>query len=270
MLVASHFASAQPDVTNGLVGSWTFDEGSGTTAADSSGNGNNGILIGSPTWTTGKYGYALTFDGANYVDCGNAASLHVQSYTLSAWIKPSALNDSEHRIISNGGYGNTDGAVDFVIASNGKLVVLNQNGYQDECWSQSGSLFAVGTWSHVAATYNATNGDVKLYVNGVAVSTTVNTLRVPNPNPSYNLHIGVMGGPLVMYFKGSIDEVRVYNRALTPAEISQVYQVIPEFPSALTLTFLMAVTTIGVIAYTKRHRKQAQPIFFRRSENQMS
>ncbi len=234
MLVAPRLPYVYSDVTNGLVGYWKFDEGSGTTTADNSGNGNNGVLIGSPSWTTGKSGYALTFNGANYVDCGNAASLHVQSYTLSAWIRPSAINDSEHRIISNGGFGNTNGAVDFVIAANGRLVVLNQaeNG-QDECWSQSGSLLAVGTWSFVAATYDAATKDVKLYLNGTEVSTTINTLRVPNPNPSYNLHIGTMGGPLTTYFRGSIDEVRVYNRALTSAEISQL---IPIFPSVSSPT----------------------------------
>jgi hypothetical protein len=158
---------------------------------------------------------------------------------LAAWIKPSALYDTEHRIISNGGYGNTNGAVDFVIATNGKLVVLNQGGAgQDECWSQSDSLFAVGAWSFVTATYNATTGDVKLYVNGAEVSTTINTLRVPNSNPSYNMHIGVMGGPLTMYFQGSIDEVRVYNRALTSAEISQIINVeaTPTPTSSPTLT----------------------------------
>jgi hypothetical protein len=236
MLVAPRFAYAQPDVTN------------------------NGVLIGSPTWTTGKSGYALTFDGVNYVDCGNAASLHVQSYTLAAWIKPSAINDSEHRIISNGGWSNTYGAVDFLIDVNGRLVVLNQDGNgQDVCRSQSGSLLAVGTWSFVAATYDATTKDVKLYVNGAVVSTTINTLRVPNPNPSWDMHIGVIGGPLTMYFQGSIDEVRVYNRALTPAEISQI---IPEFPSVLTLSlFMLVMAVVVIVLYTKRLRKQANLSF---------
>jgi hypothetical protein len=221
MLTVPCFAYSAPSVTDGLVGYWKFDEGSGASAYDSSVSGNNGVLINSPNWTTGRSGYALTFDGSNYVDCGNAASLHVQSYTLAAWIKPSAIGDSEHRILSNGGYGNTNGAVDFVIATNGKLVVLNQNGTgQDECWSQSGFLLPIDAWSFVTATYNAATKDAKLYVNGVEVSTTLNTLRVPNPNPIYNMHIGAMGGPLTMYFKGSIDEVRVYNRTLTPAEIT--------------------------------------------------
>lgn len=145
-----------------------------------------------------------------------------------------------------------------MIANNGKLVVLNQNGGQDECWSQSGSLFTVGAWSYVTATYNATTGDVKLYVDGTEVSTTRNTLRVPNPNPSYNMHIGVTGGPLTMYFKGSIDEVRVYNRTLTPAEITQI---IPEFPSVLPLALFTSATIIGVIVYTSRRRKQTISTF---------
>lgn len=254
MLIVPHFAYAQPNITDGLVGYWKFDEGNGTSAYDSSGNGNNGILIGNPTWTTGKSGNALTFNGTNYVDCGNAASLHLQSYTLSAWINPSAIGDSEHRIISNGGYGNLNGAVDFVIATGGQLVFLNQNTTgQDECVSQSAFLLAVNAWSFVTATYDATTHNAKLYVNGAEVPTTLSTLRAPNPTSSYNMHIGVMGGPLTMYFKGSIDEVRIYNRALSAAEITQI---IPEFSSALTLTLIMSTATIGIIVITRNYRKQ--------------
>ncbi len=223
ILIVPFFACVLPYVTNGLVGYWKFDEGSSTSTVDSSGFGNNAVLLGTPSWTAGKSSYALSFNGSNYVDCGNAASLHVQSYTLAAWIKPSAINDSEHRIISNGGWANTNGAVDFLIDYSGRLVVLNQFGTgQDECRSLSGSLLAVGSWSFVAATYDAVTGAVKLYVNGIEVGTTLSTLRAPNPNPNWNMHIGVTGYPLNMPFKGSIDEVRVYNRALSPAEIGQV------------------------------------------------
>ncbi len=229
VFVAPRYAYALPDVTGGLVGYWGFNEGSGTIARDSSGNGNEGVLVGTPVWTPVRFGYALTFNGstANYVDCGNAASLHVQSYTLSAWIKPSAINDSEHRIISNGGWANTNGAVDFLIAY-GRLVVLNQYGTgQDECVSESASLFTVDAWSFVAATYDAATENVKLYVNGVAISTSTNTLRAPNPDPSWNMHIGVIGNPLNMAFDGGIDEVRVYNRALMPAEVAEVFTLTP-------------------------------------------
>jgi len=227
---------------NGLVGYWKFDEGSGAIAYDSSGNGNNGVLIGSPLWTAGKSGTALFFEGNSFVDCGNAASLHVQSYTLAAWINPSALGWRstsdlyEPRILSNGAYGypRVDGAVDFLIDVNGSLVVINQDGLdQDICRSNLGSLFTVGTWSYVAATYDATQRTVHLYVNGVELPTTVytesgtsisnSTMRIPNPNPTYDVHIGATGGLSHNYFKGIIDEVQIYDRALTPAEITSLF-----------------------------------------------
>ncbi len=256
MLVGPFRAHAQFDVMNGLVGYWKFDEGNGTSASDSSGNGNNGTLIGDPTWTEGNSGYALYFNGSNYVDCGNAASLHVQNYSLSAWIKPSIIGDTEHRIISNGGYGNTNGAIDFVIATSGQLVILNQLGAygQDECWSQSRFLISINSWSLVTATYDATTGNAKLYVNGDEVNTTLSVLRAPNPDPVYNMHIGAMGGGTsMMYFIGSIDEVRIYNRTLSPEEVAQM---IPEFPSVPTISLFLATTIIAVIAYTgMRHRK---------------
>ena len=76
------------DITTGLIGHWKFDEISGTTATDSSGNNNNGTLTNGPTWTTGKINNALSFDGTDdYVNAGNPPSLNLtSSFTLSAWV----------------------------------------------------------------------------------------------------------------------------------------------------------------------------------------
>src|SRR3990167_283101 len=94
--------------TSGLVGYWNFDEGSGATVADSSGNGNTGTLTNGPTWTTGKIGQALSFDGSNdYVDAGTGSSLNLaSSLTVSAWIKPDTFGGGSYgRIIDKRGAG---------------------------------------------------------------------------------------------------------------------------------------------------------------------
>src|SRR3989344_3227356 len=76
--------------TSGLVGHWTFDEGSGTTAQDSSGNNNTGILTNGPTWTTGKIGQALNFDGVDdYVDVANESNFDFERtdpFSISLWV----------------------------------------------------------------------------------------------------------------------------------------------------------------------------------------
>src|SRR3989344_5954676 len=76
--------------TSGLVGYWNFDEGTGTTAQGSSGNNNTGILTNGPTWTTGKIGQALNFDGVDdYVDVANESNFDFErtdSFSISAWV----------------------------------------------------------------------------------------------------------------------------------------------------------------------------------------
>ena len=71
-----------------LVGWWRFDEGTGTTAADSSGNGNDGTFNGDPQWVVGYFGGALEFDGSDdYIDCGNDPSLDLTKWTITFWLK---------------------------------------------------------------------------------------------------------------------------------------------------------------------------------------
>src|SRR5262249_3982577 len=85
--------AAPPSGGAGPVAAYSFSEGGGTTTADSSGNNNTGNLVGAPTWTTGKYGGGLLFDGiGDYVDLGNGTTLQATgSMTVSAWINAAAF-----------------------------------------------------------------------------------------------------------------------------------------------------------------------------------
>ena len=220
------------------VGWWTFDEGSGTQAQDNSGYGNNGTLTNfvSPNGYvddtphkaigrgTGKY--ALSFDGVNdYVDAGNAASLLVTGeVTLEAWVKISSPSEDEARIAGNedgGGYAKANGYGFSVWKSNNNLYFYLGDGtgnFQPAININYNAYY--GSWHHIVGT--AKNQEtLKIYLDGVLVS----TKNFPyNISPgSNNFIIGRRAGFSGYFTTGLIDEVRIYNRALSLTEIQKHY-----------------------------------------------
>jgi hypothetical protein len=212
------------DLTNaiynesGLVGSWHFSEGGGTAVADSSGENNNGTLINDPTWTTGKYGNGLDFDGSNdYVDTTLNPSTDLgQDFTIEAWIRPS----------TEGNYKGVAGA--HVGTFQGVVFMQYVNGWN--CGYGTGSAWApdvdvsltMGSWAHIVAVYNL-GGETKslsLYKDGELIQTQVQTAGISHYSSFW---IGRAYDAAGRYFDGLIDEVRVYNRVLSPTEISDHY-----------------------------------------------
>jgi chitodextrinase len=210
--VAGGTTPAAPPAT-GLVAAYAFAEGSGTTVTDFSGNGNTGTISGA-TWTTqGKYGNALSFDGVNdLVVINGSASLNVSSaMTLEAWIYPAASQSGWRTILQK--------QVDayFLNASHSGGPLRPAGGATINSsvrYVGASSASPVNTWTHVALTFNGST--LQLYVNGspVASQSTSGTIQTT----SNALRIGG-NVPYGEYFNGRIDEVRVYNRALTQAEI---------------------------------------------------
>ena len=201
-------------VPAGLVAVYTFSEGAGTTTADATGGGKIGTLSGA-TWTTsGKFGSALSFDGVNdWVTVADAAALDLTSgMTIEAWVYPAALGAWRTVALKESSAGLAYGlyANDNAPARPSGQVNL---GGPDRVVQGNGPL-PLNTWSHIALTYGG--GNLRLFVNGVQVGTkaqTGNILTTASP-----LRIGgnsVWGE----YFSGRIDELRIYNRALTAAEI---------------------------------------------------
>src|SRR5262245_55797269 len=143
---------------SGLTAGYAFSEGLGTTTADSSGAALNGTLVGSPTWTTGKNGGGLSFNGtSSYVDLGNPAALQITgSLTLSAWVFEKANVGDDGQIIAKSDSGTgfqlkstpDTGARTFAIA------VANASGQNIHRFS--GTVRALNTWYHVTGVYNAT------------------------------------------------------------------------------------------------------------------
>ncbi len=198
--------------TAGLVAAYGFNEGTGTTAGDISGNGNNGTIDGA-TWTTsGKYGGALVFNGTSaLVTITDSASLDLTTgMTIEAWMNPSVMSNIWEDVIYKG---NDNYFLEGTSDNGGVPVMGGTFGSSDAGLNGTGALPA-NTWTHLAATYDGTT--MRLYVNGVQVASRAQTGAIAtSTNP---LQIG--GDSLYgQFFKGTIDEVRIYNVALTMAQI---------------------------------------------------
>ena len=220
----SNTASATtPAGPSGLVAAYGFDEGSGTTVTDASGNGNNGTIANATWAASGKYGKALQFNGTNaLVTIPDAASLHLSSgMTLEAWVNPSTVNANWRDVIYKGN-------------DNFYLEATSSNSSRPDAGLIAGGSYAdafgtaalpANTWSYLTETYDGST--LRLYVNGTQVASTAHTGSIAtSTNP---LQIG--GDSLYgQYFAGLIDEVRVYNVALTATQI-QTDETTPVNPS---------------------------------------
>src|SRR5262249_15842162 len=205
-------ATPTPTPPPSLMAAYGFNEGSGTVVSDVSGNGNNGTISGA-TWTTsGRYGNALSFSGTNaLVTINNSASLQLTSaMTLEAWVYPTTVNSAWRDVIYKG---NDNYYLEGTSSnSHHPLPVAIVGGVYTEAVGPN-SLTA-NTWAHLAETYDGAT--MRLYVNGVQVASRAQTGAIAtSTNP---LQIG--GDSLYgQYFAGRIDEVRIYNRALSATEI---------------------------------------------------
>jgi hypothetical protein len=205
------------DRTAFLVAAYSFNEGSGTTVSDASGNKNTGTISGA-TWTTaGKFGGALVFNGTSAkVTIPDAPSLRLTTdMTLAAWVKPSKVTSAWRDVIYKGDdnyYLEATSTTNSRPAGGGRF-----GGPSIETFGTA--ALPTNTWSHLAVTYDG--AALRLYVNGVQVSSRAQTGNlVTSSNP---LQIG--GDSIYgQYFKGTIDEVRIYNQALLPSEIQSDMQ----------------------------------------------
>lgn len=229
-----------PDILTGLNAYWNFDETSGTTAADSSGNGNTGTLVGLPgdssTWVPGIVNNAIYCSGANeYVSVADAPALNFGTnnpvaFSLSAWVK-SALNatgsgsqvDGAGILAKGYGGGGEIFAFDVHLGNYRFYVRSANNGAGTSAITSVPCLSNI--WEHIVATVDLTNNIMNVYVNG-QLSLSILPPATLNTN-NHPLTIGAReGGPATGYnlpFIGTIDDVRVYDRALNAADVSALY-----------------------------------------------
>jgi hypothetical protein len=204
--------------SSGLVGHWKFDETEGNTTFDSSVNLNNGLLTNNPLRVEGMIENALEFNGSNYVCVAQDSSLNlINALTVSAWVKPNSAMLNEG-IVTRGITGGNTIAEQFNLKFGTSTTFRFQVSNGTNFLSTSGNLI-LNEWQHVVGTYNGA-GNVSLYVNGtfVASSFISNFGALNSLNPTCGLLLGA-GRTTCCGLNGSLDEVRVYDRALNSEEI---------------------------------------------------
>lgn len=216
-------------LTNGLVGYWPFNgpDISGITAYDRSGQGNNGTLTGGPTKVIGKIGQALKFNGVNsgtYVNLGTSATLNPANYTVSAWVNSGSGSyyGSYGYIYSNARDCCTAGLNGIDIQFTGGTLYSTFWNNQSAGSVNSGTPVPYGSgWHHITTTYNG--AVLTAYVDGVLKGSGNSSLGVGQP-ATFATTIGGMGyGPGTYTFDGKVDDVRLYNRALSASEVQKLY-----------------------------------------------
>ena len=197
-----------------------MDETSGSSVADSSGNGNTGTASGT-TIVDGKYGKARSFNGSNsYTEIPHSSSLNLSTaITVEAWVNPAATKYNMISSKADDGSGNNDWY--FALGSGGCVGSLISFYWSGSGWICGTTNVSNNVWTHVAVTWDGSA--VNLYFNGNSnrAPFSLSGARATNAAP---VRIGsYQSGADTTNFNGIIDEVRVYNRALSSAEISDLY-----------------------------------------------
>ncbi|MDD4924651.1 MAG: LamG domain-containing protein [Dehalococcoidales bacterium] len=222
----------------GPVAHWKLDEGSGSTAYDSTENNNDGTLYWMSTstvggWTAGKYGSALSFDGTDdYVASSRISNLWQYGNTLSFWLKPNDGQPSAYQYIFGGR--NSNARSYFYLNANGTMyatISSDDSNYIGLLTKSAVFLDGPTSWTHIVVAFNSTYSDGEIYINGQSVALTKSSAGTVNKATLINsdneiFHIGALiynSAVQTNKFNGLIDEFRIYNYTRTSDEISLDY-----------------------------------------------
>ena len=212
----SNTASATPSAVTNLVTAYGMNEGSGTTLADASGSGHTGTLVNGPAWVAGQatYGQALSFDGLDdAVSVANPATYNfgTADFTIELWAKRNVLGGAQRHLFSKchsttwqSGckelYFNPSNQLTFGSFATGDTV---------------SSTIADTNWHHIAVTFTDSTNTLQIYVDGALATTATKALEADGAG-----HVVTLGNLLGSNpFSGLLDDVRIYSRVLTLAEI---------------------------------------------------
>ena len=201
---------------DGLVAYWPFDEGNGKKAEDVTGNGHDGEFNGNPKWIDGKFETGLEFDGEeDYVAVADDAALAIEeNITIMAWFSPNDVLTRRRLMVKNDSifvifdFGNAD-SIDFLVKPNNTFAESKTTDWK------------IGEWYHFAGTFDGKT--MKVYINGKLEGEADNDVPIA---PS-NLELWIGGddfGRPTDFFPGKIDEVRLYKKTLSEADIQKVME----------------------------------------------
>ena len=204
------------NLLNGLVLWLPMDEGSGNITYDYSGNGNNGTLYNGstvcggidacPLWVDGKIGKAVSFDGVDdWIKVLNSDLLNPSLITVSLWVNVSSFGNS---ILLSKNYSSYQLSID----SNGYVQF-----YINETYINSSFPLSISTWQNVVGRFNGSSIDI--FINAINAGTKLYSFSIP----SNSLDLSIATWRLRSFFNGTIDDIRIYNRALTNEEILSHY-----------------------------------------------
>ncbi len=196
------------------IAHWPLDETSGPTAQDVEG-GHDGDLIDDPQWMPGLVDGALEFDGDNYVNVPHDDTLSLTTFTISSWIRPESL--SGWRVVLN--KGNTS-SVNYYLATHDSEISM---GFQNSgTWTEfetTGAGLSTGDWYHIAASFDDTIGEAKIYLNGFSVYTGTTTASPPTVGDD----IMIGNSAFDEFWSGLLDDMRIYNRVLGDGEVADLH-----------------------------------------------
>lgn len=252
---------------DGKISYWEFEEVSGTVAVDSC-DENDGDIVGATIDQAGQVGKAYSFDGVNdYVDCDTNVNLNITGdLTISTWVLP---NDVDKYQMVAGKWKDTEG-------SNLRQYALSiMNTDKPRFYIGSGSSFdrvessvAIDNtcWRHLVGVYNGTH--LKIYVDGIERGSKETTQIITNQDIDFYIGRNYWAGSNAAYFDGLIDEVSVYNIALSDSEIQALYDsgdiddpvcelpqqggAVPEISNVLGLVVAILALTVTVIALLRK------------------
>lgn len=223
------------DLSRDLLAYWSFDEGMGTLVQDQSGHGHTGAFRGAPSWTAGKFGGALAFDGVqDWIDVLTSEELNfgTHPFSVAAWVEP-ARRGSPGIILSHGVVGTcclADGYPGYSLGAWNAPMAMRLEDIANGINTREAFAPAptIGVWTHLVGVRRADL--LLLYYNGKVVSAT-------GVGPDYDVTTDkqVLIGALWAYendggakpFAGKIDEVRIYGRALSDDDVVQLYEHAP-------------------------------------------
>ncbi len=210
----------------GLVGYWSFDEGTSTAVADRSGNGNKGTLSGSPApaWTNGKLGTALSFDGtSSYVSLTDTPALQIANVkTVTFWFKANNMTQTLPRLVSEVQDANNTWTIamnDVSQAVPNCISVDFKIGGAAHGWNTPANSIVAGQWYRITVTFSGSDVTA-IYINGISQTISSNGGLIAGFDSTFNIG---RRSDNARWFNGLIDDVRVYSRQLSATEVGSFY-----------------------------------------------